>query len=88
VVANNVQAGEIKNEVLKNKNKIKFGSLILKFEMFDLYKGNTISDNEKSLAFMVFMQDTKKTLEDNIVESLVQEIVRIIESKFSAQLRR
>jgi phenylalanyl-tRNA synthetase beta chain len=56
--------------------------------MFDCYKGKGIPDTEKSLAFMVFMQDTKKTLEDNIVESLVQEIVRIIESKFSAQLRR
>ena len=49
--------------------------------------GKGISNNEKSLAFMVLLQDTEKTLEESIVDSLVEEIVKIVENKFSAKLR-
>ena len=87
VVDDKVKSGEISDEVLSRKPQIKHGELLLKFEMFDLYKGKGISESEKSLAFAVYMQDTEKTLEENIVESLVKEIVNIIEGKFTARLR-
>ena len=87
IVDNKIEAEDISGEVYRGKSNIKHGNLLLKFEMFDLYKGKGMSESEKSLAFAVYMQDTEKTLEENIVESLVKEIVNIIEGKFTARLR-
>lgn len=87
IVDNKIEAEDISGEVYSGKSNIKHGNLLLKFEMFDLYKGKGMSESEKSLAFAVYMQDTEKTLEENIVESLVKEIVNIVEDKFAARLR-
>lgn len=87
IVPNYVSVGSIVVEVLKRKSSFKFGGLLLKFEMFDLYQGKGISDAEKSLAFMVLMQDTNRTLEEYMVESLVQDIVITVEKNFAAKLR-
>ena len=87
VVDNKIEVQKISDEILSRKSKMKHGKLLLKLEMFDLYNGKGISETEKSLAFAVYMQDTEKTLEENIVESLVKEIVKIVENKFTAKLR-
>ncbi|MFL2656449.1 MAG: phenylalanine--tRNA ligase subunit beta [Burkholderiaceae bacterium] len=87
IVSPQIEAGAVIEEVLSRKKDIKFGNLLVNFEMFDVYKGKGISNNKKSLAFMVLLQDTEKTLEESIVDSLVEEIVKIVENKFSAKLR-
>ena len=82
-----IESDEIIKFVLKSAKNFKNGKILKNFELFDLYKGEGIASNEKSLAFRVLMQDTEKTLEEKFVQSLIVEIVKIIENEFNAKIR-
>ena len=43
--------------------------------------------NKKSVLFKLSFQDSKKTLEDNQVNSIITEIISLISKKFDAKLR-
>ena len=87
VVPKQINAGSIEKYVLKNKNQFEFGEILKQFSLFDVYTGSGLNETQKSLAFMVLMQDTEKTLEDKLVQSLIEEIVKIVTANFPAELR-
>jgi len=60
---------------------------LVDFYPFDIYEGKGIENNKKSIAFLILMQDTYKTLEDNDVNKIVDQVLNILQSKFSATLR-
>jgi phenylalanyl-tRNA synthetase beta chain len=55
--------------------------------LFDLYRGTGIPPGKKSLAILVLMQDTQRTLTDTEIEENVAQLVRLLEEKFGASLR-
>jgi phenylalanyl-tRNA synthetase beta chain len=56
-------------------------------QLFDVYQGKGIAENKKSLAFLVLMQDTHKTLVDSEAEVAMAKLLQLLENKFGAQLR-
>jgi len=60
---------------------------VIEFTPFDVYQGQGIDKNKKSIAFLILMQDTYKTLEDSDVTKIVDQVLEILQSKFSATLR-
>ena len=56
-------------------------------KLFDVYQGKGVPENKKSLAFLVLMQDTAKTMVDGEVDTIVAQILKNWSSKFSAVLR-
>ena len=60
---------------------------IVEFYPFDLYVGEGIEEGKKSVAFLILMQDTYKTLEDQDVNKIVESVLVVLENKFSAKLR-
>ena len=82
LVDRNTQVGEVLN-LVKNAN-IEY---VIDFSLFDVYQGQGIDEDKKSLAFLILMQDTYKTLEDNDVNKIVDQVLNILQSKFSATLR-
>jgi phenylalanyl-tRNA synthetase beta chain len=58
-----------------------------KIALFDLYQGKGIAENKKSVAFLILMQDTSKTLVDSEADSSVSKIVELLEKQFGATLR-
>ena len=60
---------------------------LIDFYPFDLYEGSGIDNNKKSIAFLILMQDTYKTLEENEVTRIVDQVLSILQSNFSATLR-
>jgi phenylalanyl-tRNA synthetase beta chain len=82
VVDKNISVGNIVNTV----NEAKFDNLI-EFYAFDVYEGSGIEDNKKSIAFLILMQDTYKTLEDKEVNNTVNQVLSLLKDKFNAQLR-
>jgi phenylalanyl-tRNA synthetase beta chain len=60
---------------------------LVKFEPFDIYQGDGIENNKKSIAFLILIQDTYKTLEDNDVSKIVDQVINSLENKFCAKLR-
>ncbi len=59
-----------------------------RFEVFDSYAGIGINSGEKSLAFRVLLQDTRKTLTDVEVDSSIARLVEIIATRHDGRLRQ
>jgi phenylalanyl-tRNA synthetase beta chain len=60
---------------------------VIDFSVFDIYRGSSMSKGKKSLAFRVLVQDTHKTMTDAEVDSVVSEIIKILQNRFNAKLR-
>lgn len=55
--------------------------------LFDVYRGKGIAEGKKSLAFLVLMQDTQKTLTDVEVDEAMAKLLDSIVKKHHAELR-
>ncbi|MDB4040533.1 phenylalanine--tRNA ligase subunit beta [Methylophilaceae bacterium] len=60
---------------------------VIDFYPFDIYEGKAIEDGKKSIAFLILMQDTYKTLEDDEVSKIVNQVLDILINKFKVKLR-
>ncbi len=61
--------------------------MLIKSEIFDLYKGKPLEDNQKSLAINLLFSDPKRTLETKEVDQRVNEILGVLKARFNAELR-
>ncbi len=61
--------------------------LVQKMQLFDIYQGKGIPETKKSLAFLILMQDTHKTMVDSEAEAAMAQLLSLLENKFDAQLR-
>lgn len=80
----------IDKEMLYNSLKkeiLDFNPLIKSVELFDVYEGNKIADNKKSLAFHLYYQSDDKTLTTDEVDKIQNELVNHIVNTLEAQLR-
>ncbi|HEU4709100.1 MAG TPA: phenylalanine--tRNA ligase subunit beta [Methylophilaceae bacterium] len=55
--------------------------------LFDVYKGKGIAENKKSLAFLVLMQDTQKTLTDAEADEVMAKVLALMVQEHRAELR-
>jgi phenylalanyl-tRNA synthetase beta chain len=60
---------------------------IQEVRLFDEYRGKGLKDNEKSLAFRFRLQDTKQTLNEEIIEQAMLQIITAVQVKLGATLR-
>ena len=60
---------------------------VVEFAVFDIYRGAGVENGKKSLAFRMLVQDTHKTMTDAEVDFAVSETIKILQNRFSAQLR-
>jgi phenylalanyl-tRNA synthetase beta chain len=56
--------------------------------LFDVYRGPGIAQGKKSLAILVLMQDTERTLTDPEIDASVADMLQILADRFSATLRK
>ena len=82
VVGNEVAAGDILDLVRKVG-----GNQLVGLNLFDVYQGAGISDDQKSLALSLVLQDTHRTLEEKEIADTVARIVTALSDEFSASLR-
>lgn len=70
-------------------DKVKSESIprLIEFYPFDLYEGKGIEEGKKSVAFLILIQDTYKTLEEQEVNNIVDRILKLLQNKFGATLR-
>ena len=67
---------------MKNVNQ----ALLKEVVPVDIFESKELK-NKKSVLFKLSFQDSKKTLEDNQVNSIITEIISLISKKFDAKLR-
>lgn len=77
----------VKVEDMLNSMYQRASAIVTEINVFDLYKGKGIPDNKKSLAFKVILQDTRKTLTDEEVESVMSSLIAELQQRFGATLR-
>ncbi len=62
-------------------------NLISKIKVFDVYEGDNIPENQKSVAISVTIQSLEKTLTDNDLEKTNNLIIETVENKTGAKIR-
>jgi phenylalanyl-tRNA synthetase beta chain len=77
-----IPAGLLVETIRKNG-----GSLLCDTDVFDLYTGDQISNDKKSLAFSLRFQSTERTLVEEEIDSIMKTILQKLEKQFEAQIR-
>ena len=76
-----IQAGTVE-EIIRSRG----GSLMEQCELFDVYEGERIGTDKKSLAYSIRFRAADRTLEDKDVNEIMDKIVNALK-KLGAELR-
>jgi len=82
IVSSDIPADKI-IEVIKKAG----GKLLTSIKIFDVYVGENVGENEKSIAFSLTFEDPTKTLSDEEVMEVFNNINKNVEEKLNAKLR-
>lgn len=63
------------------------GKLLTNIEVFDVYVGENVKDDEKSIAFKLTFSDMEHTLNNDEVTTLMNKIIADVENKTNSKLR-
>ena len=63
------------------------GNLLTDIEVFDVYTGENIGENEKSIAYSLTFNNSKKTLTEEEITPIFEKIISTVESKCNVKLR-
>ena len=62
-------------------------SLVKDVRVFDVYQGDNIPENQKSIAINVTIQSSEKTLNETDLEQINNLIIKTVENKTGAKIR-
>ena len=64
------------------------GRSLMHIEVFDLYMGDNLKNNEKSIAYSLTFNDSTKTLKDIEVMEVFNKVIQEVEAKLGAKVRK
>ena len=82
IVDKSIEAMDIQKEIKKSG-----GKLLSNIVVFDVYEGDKIDSNKKSIAYNLTFEDYNRTLTEDEVMVIFNNIIKQVESKFNAVLR-
>ena len=82
VVSKDVSSQDLINAISVVDNK-----LISNIRVFDVYEGENIPENQKSIAISITIQSYEKTLNDNDLDKINKLIIETVENKTGAKIR-
>lgn len=82
VVKKNVTAGEIMSQIKRSG-----GRLLTNIDVFDIYTGENVLEDEKSIAYSLTFSDPTRTLQEDEVNTVFHKIIEEVEKKCNARLR-
>ncbi|OEK06413.1 phenylalanine--tRNA ligase subunit beta [Roseivirga misakiensis] len=62
--------------------------LITRLNVFDVYEGDKIGENEKAYAISFFLQDQEKTLNDKVIDKTMSRLMHGFEKELGAIIRK
>jgi phenylalanyl-tRNA synthetase beta chain len=83
LVDERVTFNQLKQIAVKSERK-----LIKEVNVFDVYKGDKISEGKKSYALSFVLQDEEKTLADKAIDAVMQKIVFNLQKEAGAEIRK
>ncbi len=78
----NVSAGNLEKEIWKSG-----GENLVDVRLFDYYKGEQVESGKKSVAFSLTFSSKERTLSDDEIENVIDQILAHLSEQFGAQLR-
>ena len=78
---------DMDNELVVNEIKKSSNRLLTNIEVFDLYVGENIGTDNKSIAYSLTFEDPTRTLTDEEVMEVFNNIIKSVESKLNIKLR-
>ena len=89
IVDEDVQVGDIEKAIIKKCKKLLKGQKGLEeLKLFDIYRDEKIGKNKKSVAYSLIFRDKTKSLSDDEINPVMEEITKELEEKFGAELRK
>ena len=89
IVDEGVQVGDIEKAITKKCKKLLKGQKGLEeLKLFDIYRDERIGENKKSVAYSLIFRDKTKSLSDDEINPVMEEITKELEEKFKAELRK
>lgn len=82
VIEKKIPASEIM-AVIKKEG----GKLLKNISIFDVYEGDKIGADEKSIAFSLMFEDASRTLNEEEVMAIFNRIIKAVETKLKARVR-
>lgn len=82
VVAESISFREVEEAILEGG-----GELLTELELFDIYRGEPLPQQHKSVAFRLTYQSTDRNLKEKEVSNLRRRIVRNVEKRVAGKLR-
>jgi len=61
--------------------------LLKSVSLFDVYEGKNLPEGKKSYAVKFMLQDEQKTLNDKVIDKVMQKIIKNLQSQLNAELR-
>ena len=86
IVDREQEADQIMEEITR-QGKLNKENDVKNIEIFDVYTGEHVADNEKSIALTVTLQSDRQTLSEQDIAGIMQNIIQGVEKKFNARLR-
>jgi len=78
---------DISNNAIETVIKKSGGRLLKSVEIFDIYRGENITNDKKSMAYNLIFEDSTKTLTEEEVMHIFNNIIESVEKEFDAVLR-
>lgn len=89
IVDEDVQVGDIEKAITKKCKRLLKGQKGLEeLKLFDIYRDEKIGENKKSVAYSLIFRDKTKSLLDDEINPVMEEITKELEEKFKAELRK
>ena len=82
LVEKNVQFAQIEKLVFDADRK-----LVKSVNLFDVYEGKHLEAGKKSYAISITLQDENQTLNDKVIDKVMQKIIKSLEERAGARLR-
>ena len=82
IVSKSLTSGEIVETIKKAG-----GRLLSSIDVFDVYTGENVKENEKSIAYTLTFKDDTRTLNDEEVNAVFRNIIDKVIEKFNVELR-
>jgi phenylalanyl-tRNA synthetase beta chain len=82
LVPQELSYADIRQLVARTENK-----LIRKMRIFDVYQGEQVKTGFKSYAVRLEFENPKQTLEDKVVDKVIQRIISALDKELNVQIR-
>jgi phenylalanyl-tRNA synthetase beta chain len=82
VIDNEVSGGEILETI-----RVCAGACLIDLRIFDVYQGDAVEKNKKSIALGLTLQHPSRTLGDEDINGIINSCVKGLQAKFNAKLR-